>query len=510
MLNSEDSYNGYTLFAGNSNSKTFLIDNCGYIVNEWSGNDWPELSVYLLEDGSILKPSYGYIERRSWDDNLDWSYDLHNIDIHNHHDIEPLPNGNFLIINRKFFESDVLIASGRNPGTIEDGGEIDGIVEIEPVGANGAIIVWEWNMLDHTVQDFDAAQENFGNLSDHPELLNINFNYDNADEMWDWLHVNGVDYNTELDQIIFSSRHTSEIYIIDHSTTTEEASEHSGGAQGRGGDILWRWGNPQLYGQGGEAERKLFGQHDPKWIPTGYPDEGKITVFNNGDQRPGDWSSIHIIDSEMNSDGSYNLSDGSFLPTDYHWSWNGDVQGETMSGPIESGVNIQPNGNFLICEFWGRFSEVTPDGEVVWVYRNPVGDPILQQGEFGFKDVFRAERYPTTYAAFDGKDLSPGGLIEGNNLNSENCNIFISLNNPSSLNNQNTISFHPNPVDNYLSIIVDNIYNEGIQWEIVSMSGQPMMSGNEINISIDNLNPGLYFLFLRVGEKTYFQKLIKE
>ena len=51
-------------------------------------------------------------------------------------------------------------------------------------------------------------------------------------------YVRSIDYNEDLDQIVISSRNMSEFYVIVHSTTTEEASGHSGGNCGMGGDIL--------------------------------------------------------------------------------------------------------------------------------------------------------------------------------------------------------------------------------------------------------------------------------
>ena len=109
-------------------------------------------------------------------------------------------------------------------------------MEIEPQGTNDINIVWEWYLWDHLIQDFDSSKANYGIVEDHPELLDVNFYSANGKN--DWLHCNSIDYNEDLDQIVISSRALSELYIIDHSTTTLEAASHNGGQYGKGGDFF--------------------------------------------------------------------------------------------------------------------------------------------------------------------------------------------------------------------------------------------------------------------------------
>jgi hypothetical protein len=60
-----------------------------------------------------------------------------------------------------------------------------------------------------------------------------------------WNHMNSIDYNPTFDQIAMSVRGNSEVWIIDHSTTTAQAKGHTGGKYGKGGDLLYRYGNPE-------------------------------------------------------------------------------------------------------------------------------------------------------------------------------------------------------------------------------------------------------------------------
>ena len=97
----------------------------------------------------------------------------------------------------------------------------------------------------------------------------------------DWNHLNCVSYNSDRDEIVLSSRHMNEFYVIDHSTTTAEAAEHTGGNSGMGGDILYRWGNPQNYDRGNNAQQQLVAPHGVNWINSGFLGEGNYILFNN-------------------------------------------------------------------------------------------------------------------------------------------------------------------------------------------------------------------------------------
>ncbi|UCG42086.1 MAG: aryl-sulfate sulfotransferase, partial [candidate division WOR-3 bacterium] len=317
--------------------------------------------------------------------------------------------GNVVMIAYETWTKEEAIEAGRRPYLVPEGLKTEYLVEVDT--ATGEI-VWEWHSWDHLVQDFDSTKRNYGVVRDHPELIDINYYpYDNRDIM----HLNSVDYNAEFDQLLVSPREYQEAWVIDHSTTTEEARGHSGGRYGQGGDLLYRWGNPSAYRRGDTAYHRLVYQHDPQWIPDSLQGAGRMLAFSNGGDRLREWSSVDEWEPPVDSLGFYSLGpDSVFGPDTITW-WFRDTL-DFYSVRI-SGCQRLPNGNTLVCEgMSGEMFEVTPDSELVWYYISPVcSSGPMHQGEtiphWG-NTVFRCYRYSPGFSGFAGHNLEPGDPIE--------------------------------------------------------------------------------------------------
>lgn len=194
-----------------------------------------------------------------------------------------------------------------------------------------------------------------------------------ADLRADFLHTNSIAYNPVLDQIALSVSRFNELWVIDHGTTTAEAAGHSGGRAGRGGDLLYRWGNPRLCGRGSARDQQFHGQHDVRWIPSGLPGAGNLMAFDNGSDRPGpDYSAIVEISPPLARDGTYLLPPGApFGPARPTWTYTASDP-RAFFADFLSGAHRLRNGNTFICSGpSGHFFEVTPRGDTVWEYKNP-------------------------------------------------------------------------------------------------------------------------------------------
>jgi hypothetical protein len=325
LNNPAEAYGGYTLFAPSTSTTTYLIDQQGNEVHRWASDATP-MTAQLMPDGTLYRAERvntaklwapgqsGKIKRLDWDGNVLWSYTLANPNAMMHHDFEVLPNGNVLLIAWERKTYDQAVAAGRDPNDVPlaPGTNVrelwpDMVIEVKPnappVGggpAEGGQIVWSWHLWDHLVQDRYPNRANYGSVSGNPQRVDINY-YLTGDGMGgvpaDWTHFNSIHYNAVLDQIVVSSREFSEFWIIDHSTSTAEAASKTGGRAGRGGDLLYRYGNPAAYKSGSASDQRLFYQHDAQWIDAGLPGAGNILVFNNGwNPDPAKASSSSVIE----------------------------------------------------------------------------------------------------------------------------------------------------------------------------------------------------------------------
>jgi hypothetical protein len=382
-----DSYPGFTLYSVFGSTSTSLVDQDNVEVHSWNHDRIGGYSVYLLPNGNIMRPALSNTSAmngggaaglvQTWDPNSSrvWQYQYATSTVRSHHDIEPLPNGNVLLIAWELKTAAQAVQAG-----LDHSAEIwpDHIVEIDPVGAAGGNIVWEWHAWNHLIQDHDPTKDNYGVVGNHPELLDINLGGGPLGG-GDWMHINGISYNPEWDQIVISSHTLNEVYVIDHSTTTSQAAGHTGGNSGRGGDILYRWGNPANYRV--PVPEYFHVVHCSVWIPQGSPGAGHLMVFNN---REGQSSSI-VVEwiPPANAAGHYVQPPpgGPFGPASPNWAY-------TAAGFYSShlgGCQRLPNGNTLIAESMsGNLFEVDTGGEVEWSY-SP-GGQISRALRYGMND----------------------------------------------------------------------------------------------------------------------------
>lgn len=506
----EKVFPGFNLIYPHNQNNVYLLDNCGRVVHLWEGrSDWrPGNAVYLRKDGSLVKctrpavflndPIWAggggqRVEILNWDNELLNFFELNDSSFRLHHDVVPMNNGNILMIAWERKNYDEAVAMGRKPDLLpqnEVWSEV--ILEWSPELDS---IVWKWHVWDHLVQQFDSTKANYAKVAEHPGKIDIN--YDESDGHPDWLHINAIDYHEELDQFVLSVPTFNEIWIIDHSTTIEEAASNTGGKSGKGGEILYRWGNPAAYSSGDIGDKKLFYQHDIHWVNKDYlpGQEGfdLLAVFNN--RVNPEFSEAGTIDSKFDIDEwSYDLN----LPEDFENSVKYPFSTPRRSSDGLSSIQILPNGNWLMLfGRWGFAFEISTEGEVVWEFIIPIksGEPVEQGTLLSSNQnlTFRMNRYPIDFEGFIDKDLNGSEYLEIN-PNTEFCENLLSSRKRESWSAMNV---GPNPVNDFLyiqsseSLILKNLI-------LYSLDGREVKHWNNIQLGeplwVGDLNPGIYLL----------------
>jgi outer membrane protein assembly factor BamB len=165
----------------------------------------------------------------------------------------------------------------------------------------------------------------------------------------EWTHGNSV-FEMEDGNLLVSFRNPSKVVIIDRAT----------------GDVIWHVGPPHI------AQ-----QHAPHEL-----DNGNILIYDNGTSRLHQnipHSRVVEIDRETREEV---------------WSFQEKYPSDFFS-PLISNASRLPNGNTLICEgSFGRFFEVTSEGEVVWEYVSPHFYAVSDEPDALISNrVFRCYRY---------------------------------------------------------------------------------------------------------------------
>jgi len=451
--NKDKAFNGYTLFA--SRGATFLIDMEGQVVHTWRIGTSPR----LLENGHLLDatrddPSgFRGFRELDWDGKVVWEYTETRKGYAPHHDWVRIFNKKLnayttLYIANRAVTREQALAAGCDPARVKRDASVDAIVEIDMDGN----IVWEWWFLNYTIQDDNANWPNWAGpgktVADYPGRIDINMPGHPLKR--DWLHCNSLDYNTELGHIVINSVH-GEFYIIDHDATVIAGDPRRSIelAASSAGDFLYRFGDLARYGQGEpprilenwnvatSGHKQIGGSHDVHWIPPGLPGADHILIFNNGQylfDRTSQSSVLEInpfLDSRGRRLNHYvNPPEAGYTLVEFHhdthkpkrlvskqnvWSYQ-SKSNQGFFSHIGSGAQRLPNGDTLICAMTeGHLFEVTPEGELVWEYINPITPDgpvkVLKDSLPMTNAVFRAYRYAPNHPALKGRDLTPKGTI---------------------------------------------------------------------------------------------------
>ena len=549
----------YTLYAPVNSTQAYLVDTNGTTYKTWtfSSANKTGFSNYLLPGDTLLRPvahvgnsltgggMTGQVQKVTWDGTVVWDFTHSSATYCLHHDVCPMPNGNVLLTSYEVKTAADATNAGCSTAMVIWS---EKLMEVHPTGPTTGTVVWEWHLWDHLCQNYNASKPNYvTSISQNPQLMNINYK-----TAKDWIHMNGIDYNEALDQITFSSRTMNEIYVIDHSTTTAEAASHSGGNSGKGGDFLYRWGNPAAYGVTGTTVFNVV--HDAHWISSdnvNYPNY--LCGFNNGGGAGGK-SCVDIINPPY--DGfNYTYTVGSAIPpTSYAYRYTGTQTSNT------NGASQQlPNGNMLICMSNANIIyEINAAGTILWTktvsggpanalryekcyVRGPVASANASADTFCTgtainlfsNGVSVTETSPAyTYAwtsnppgftsSAQNPSITPATIGQYTYLVTitntalgcwDTASVRVTVNDCTGLDEANditeTINIFPNPTTGIIHLNEEFILHKDYEvWVSNAMGKIVFQQMNAATINLSDLSDGIYYLTLKTNEKNLVNKKI--
>ncbi len=357
-------HQGLTFYTSGHDQKAYLIDMEGRVLREWG----VPFSAVWDESALVKRPrpdSHVYVEKAVLYPNGDvlalyvavgdtpWGYGLVKMDkdsrvlwkylAHAHHDVDVAPDGSVYVLTQEIGRDDIPGLPHLKAPRIDDY-----VVVLSPEGRE----LRKVRLLDALLR------------SPYARLLDTVPWYV-AKGAGDYLHTNTVNAldggssATKLPQAstgraLLSFREIGTVAILD----LERA------------EIAWAMRGPWLM------------QHDPDLLPS-----GNVLLFDNQGNAGGPGGSTRVIEFDPRT-------------LQIVWSYAGTA-GEPFQSDVRSSQQRLPNGNTLVAESdGGRLFEVTPGGEVVWNFVNPVR-AAREDGQAMIPIVFWAQRVDPGWLAPD-------------------------------------------------------------------------------------------------------------
>ncbi|MEE8363140.1 MAG: aryl-sulfate sulfotransferase [Dehalococcoidia bacterium] len=365
------SYKGYTLITPVGGDSTFLLGMEGRVVHRWRFTDVAPFYGRLLESGNLLVLAtdleLGEEDReRASDPSLPLNRRVRGL------------GGNASLLREVSWEGEpvweyrneaihhdfVRLPSGNTLAAewVDMPGELGGRVR----GGVPDRRREKPPMLGDDIVEIDPSGREVWRVSVHDLLDPRRDPICPLESRVEWTHLNALDVNADGD-VLFSCRINSRVGIIDRVS----------------GTLRWKHGFPDV-----------SHQHNATWLPN-----GNVQIFDNGMHRRGLPRSRVV---EINPATSETV-----------WEYSAQPEEEFFSAHISSAERL-PNGNVLVCEgAAGRLFEITPRGEVVWEWVNPIVNTVREAPSVA---IFRAHRYGPDFPALSGRALDPRAHFELNRL----------------------------------------------------------------------------------------------
>lgn len=341
---------GLTIFDVSSTSTALAVDQEGRVV--WFISVDPEVAQYLritnlLPNGNFLAVVYtspsGSAYEISLDNQIMWEAPAGQ-ESSVHHDIFPMPNGNYMAITLAEKDGPVPDGPWKELFNTQESDSIpwwgDVIIEWDPDGNE----VWRWSVFNHfDMVDYDSTTFTIA--------LPRGFH--------DWTHSNAVFYDPVDQSVYLSLRQLSRITKIDYIT----------------GEILWMMGRAMPSGQVKTGNDLGFSwQHAIKVL-----DNRNLMLYDNGNLSTPQISRVLEI--------SITETD-SFPTAEIVWEY---ILPESLYTKQIGEADRLSNGNTLIIAgTYGRILEVGADSSLIWELQM---SPLSNAQDY----IYRSDRIPGLY-----------------------------------------------------------------------------------------------------------------